>query len=99
MRIERSIHEPMGRDDEPARAPVGCAVAPDGDEPLRLPAHHLHLMRVSHGAPPLRSRALANRSLTPDARRAIHERLLDGTYVAPRVIDELARRLLASAHL
>ena len=99
MRIERSIKERMGREDAPPPAPVRCADAPDRDEPLHLPEHHLHLMRVFHGAPPLGARAAASRSLTPDARRAIHERLLDGTYVAPRVIDELARRLLASAHL
>lgn len=97
MRIEHSTHQMSGSAGDPGRAPVQCADAPDGNEPLRLPVHHLHLLRVFHGGPSMVAGTTASRTLTPDARRAIRERLLDGTYAAPQVIDELARRLLAGA--
>lgn len=99
MRIERTTHETTGSEGESGHAPARCADAPVGNEPLRLPANHLHLMRVFHGAPPRVARAAVSRSLSPDARRAIRRRLLDGSYASPKVIDELARRLLAGAHL
>lgn len=97
MRIERSTHETVGSAGEPGVAPVQPADGPEGQEPLRLPAHHLYSMRVFHGAPPMVG--AVGRSPTPNVRRAIRERLLDGTYGAPQVLDELARRLLASADL
>lgn len=97
MRIERSTRETNGSAGEPGLAPAPRADGPEGHGQLRLPAHHLHLIRVFHGASP--GAAAASRTLTPNERRAIRERLLAGTYAAPQVIDELARRLLARASL
>jgi hypothetical protein len=61
-------------------------------------AHHA-LLRVFHGGDTPSARAASARQLPAASRGAIHRRLLDGSYAAPQVIDEVARRLLDSGEL
>lgn len=59
-------------------------------------ALHRDLLRVFHGdpaAPPGRA------SLDAGGRRAVRERMRDGTHASLGVVDELARRILASHDL
>ena len=81
------------------RAPSseGAAAPTAASSPVTV--SHLDLLRLFHAGRPFAEREPVRPPLTPARKREIRERLLDGTYASPRVLDELVRRVIESGDL